>query len=698
MDPPDGAPVTGERFGGLRSLFGGLLLAVLLAVPITAGVAGSYGRPTLASLAPVILALRDLGRWLALWWPGHAGGLAVAVTAMALAATAWWALGRGSSRPHAQVWPLCAAAAAVASAAAPSGRWLVASGAALALAVLAGPGRAVSRSVTELGWSRQLLLAVLVLAAVLRFVLLADHPLGFGTHGVIHLGMSVDLVDRIVFGPQALGGRFDPTVFLVEQHGPMAVVNALGFLLFGVGFVQARLTQALLGVVTVWLAFLFGRRLADDRVGLVLAFLVAVSPWHVTISRFNDAEHVLAPLQALLAFWAVLRADRDRTVGAFACAGLACAFGWYIYATNQALLVALVGFFGWRIGLTARGLRRHGFGLLVFAAVFVAASLPHLVTSVRAGRPIPIRSGYQLGGQGLYAVTALEKVPANLRAAVESLVLRADDPWYTKPSGGGLDPLPAVLLPGGLAWCVLALVRRGLRSRAVLLLLWAGAGLVPAVLLSQVEFRRLIQLELAAEVMAAVLVVEIAGLAAATRAGRRALWVAVPVVAAAWIGVATFICWDRVQVPESNGSTYWVELAAELRGHVDRGPVVVVLAANGDLAPEHRAAVRLALHDRQRALARTGLSLDSLVRTAAVPDLASTVEALAQPGRPVRVVAAWALADPGLDRVIRELVPGARRERVVDALGRPTLATWTLPARSGPPETEGPAAGGGEPG
>jgi hypothetical protein len=329
----------------------------------------------------------------------------------------------------------------------------------------------------------ELLLAILLAGAVVRFYSLAEYSPGFGTHATYHLSFAIDLYERITGAGAPDAGT---SVSLIDtlwpayvdlQHGPMAVVNALGFVLFGVGFEHARMTQAMLGVITLWLAFLVGRQLVDKRVGVVLAFLLAFSPWHIAISRFNDAEHVLAPLQALLAAYFVLRAVRGRgTTRDFVLAGICCGLSWYVYATNQVMMVALLSFVSWWAVSNWNRFKTEWPKLVAFTTCFLAVSLPHLESTVRMGRWMPMRSGYSPGGAGIYSIASLQRFIDNIAGSARQLFVQVDDQWFSRPFGGGVGVLEAGLFAGGVAWCVLGLIRRESRDRSIFLLLWLAAG------------------------------------------------------------------------------------------------------------------------------------------------------------------------------------------------------------------------------
>ena len=55
--------------------------------------------------------------------------------------------------------------------------------------------------------------------------------------------------------------------------------------LFGTSPVTTRLPAAILGTLNVWWLYALVRRLASRRVALLAALLLAISPWHVLLSR-----------------------------------------------------------------------------------------------------------------------------------------------------------------------------------------------------------------------------------------------------------------------------------------------------------------------------------------------------------------------------------------------------------------------------
>lgn len=75
-----------------------------------------------------------------------------------------------------------------------------------------------------------------------------------------------------------------------------------------------RLPAALAGILTVACTYLLGRRLLGEAEGRVAAFLLAVSPWHVTISRIGFRA-ILLPLLVTACAWLAARASGRQGTG-----------------------------------------------------------------------------------------------------------------------------------------------------------------------------------------------------------------------------------------------------------------------------------------------------------------------------------------------------------------------------------------------
>ena len=71
--------------------------------------------------------------------------------------------------------------------------------------------------------------------------------------------------------------------------------------LLGLTELSIRLTQALLGVVSLFVMYAVARMLAGRKFALFALFALAISPWHIMMSRWGLESNVL-PAIVLLAF------------------------------------------------------------------------------------------------------------------------------------------------------------------------------------------------------------------------------------------------------------------------------------------------------------------------------------------------------------------------------------------------------------
>lgn len=149
------------------------------------------------------------------------------------------------------------------------------------------------------------LVAILLVAAALRLVDLRRSPPGlhqdeavnaWNAYCLLETGMDQAGVRWPIFYTRAIGDNRS-TLFIYT----MLPFQALG----GLNVWTTRLPAAMGGILSVWLLFYVGSRLFDRRVGLVAAALLAVSPWHLQLTRWG-LEASQGALLALASMAAIL--------------------------------------------------------------------------------------------------------------------------------------------------------------------------------------------------------------------------------------------------------------------------------------------------------------------------------------------------------------------------------------------------------
>ncbi|MCK6628830.1 MAG: PA14 domain-containing protein [Anaerolineae bacterium] len=112
---------------------------------------------------------------------------------------------------------------------------------------------------------------------------------------------------------------------------------------FGQNTSAIRLVSVVLGLAGVGAAYLFGSELRGPRLGLILAFFVAVARWHVNFSRIA-MPGIDTPLAEFLTLFFLLRLWRYGRLRDAAGAGVALGLGLSFYSAFRLFVLALALF------------------------------------------------------------------------------------------------------------------------------------------------------------------------------------------------------------------------------------------------------------------------------------------------------------------------------------------------------------------
>ncbi|OGY12968.1 MAG: hypothetical protein A3F61_00935 [Candidatus Blackburnbacteria bacterium RIFCSPHIGHO2_12_FULL_41_13b] len=135
-----------------------------------------------------------------------------------------------------------------------------------------------------LKYSKFLLVGIILLAAVLRFFQISSFPPALNWDEISH---GYNAYSILKTGKDEWGVSW-PTIFRAYGDYKLPVnvyLTAISEALFGLNEFAVRLPSALAGVLTVVFTYLLASRLFTKQVGLVSAFLVAVVPWSLFLSR-----------------------------------------------------------------------------------------------------------------------------------------------------------------------------------------------------------------------------------------------------------------------------------------------------------------------------------------------------------------------------------------------------------------------------
>ncbi|MCR4407812.1 MAG: PA14 domain-containing protein [Anaerolineae bacterium] len=212
-----------------------------------------------------------------------------------------------------------------------------------------------------------LLLAILLLASFFRLYQFNNIP--FGTwydeaDGGLHaLRVLQDPNYRPVFVP-----AMDRSAFLVYLF-------AMALRLFGVSTLALRAVPVAFGLGGVLAAYLFGREFEDERLGLLFAFFIAVSRWHVNFSRIAMTG-IDTPFFILLTLYFLLKGGRTGRAWDFAWGGLVLGLSLWFYTTNNFLLIIVALLVMMQAVAVRDYLRRNWANLLLLALAVLLVVAP----------------------------------------------------------------------------------------------------------------------------------------------------------------------------------------------------------------------------------------------------------------------------------------------------------------------------------
>lgn len=206
-------------------------------------------------------------------------------------------------------------------------------------------------------------------------------------------------------------------VYLTVWGGGMSIMNSLLMLpfvlLFGLNAVTVKLPVIIMGVLSVYIFYLLLKRVIDERSAIWGAFLLAISPWHIMISRYGmDAN--LAPAFVLISVYLTVLGieDNKKLVWAAIAWGLAL-YSYVVLWIFEPIFLVLIFAYCIRYGkiIDYKKLFLAAFVLAVISApllLFVCVNmgwLPEIRTSIISIPKLPwFRTNELATGGGIYSM------------------------------------------------------------------------------------------------------------------------------------------------------------------------------------------------------------------------------------------------------------------------------------------------------
>ena len=302
-------------------------------------------------------------------------------------------------------------------------------------------------------------------------------------------GIYVDETNGALDALYLLEGR-DASPFATGWYGtPNGYIYYMAavFKLFGANWFSLKIVSLIPAILTVPAVYFLGRLMFGPLAGLGAMFLMAVSRWHLSMSRWGWNE-TAPPLFQVLALFFLIRGLRDRRALDYAISGLLTGLSIYTYLSARLAAATLILYILYWIFSDPSGwlaaLRRSWLGLLILGAAALVAVAPIAVTYltdpfILNNRVSEISVFRDIREQG-----TLAPLTQNIADILKFFHQTGDHQGkHNLPDEPMVDPITGLLFAFGLAYGIIA----WRDQRRMLLILWLVVGLAGSFLSSQHE-------------------------------------------------------------------------------------------------------------------------------------------------------------------------------------------------------------------
>jgi len=306
---------------------------------------------------------------------------------------------------------------------------------------------------------------------------------------VIPPGIYVDETNGALDAAYILEGRHDSpfgTGWYGTPNGYIYYMAGL-FKLFGANYFSLKAASFIPAILAVLAMYPLGRLMFGPVGGFCAMLLMAVSRWHLSMSRFGWNE-TAPPVFQILATFFLLRGLRERRALDFGLAGLISGLMMYTYLSSR-LALATLGLFAlyWLLadpdGPIASW-KRHWRGLMLFLLTFAIAFGPLAVTHITDPFTFSNRVSEISIFNDVRDAGSFQPLWNNIRDHLQFFHQIGDHQGkHNLPDEPQTDPFTGLLFVVGLGYGLLTLQNR----RRGLLWLWLLFGLVGGVFSSNHE-------------------------------------------------------------------------------------------------------------------------------------------------------------------------------------------------------------------
>lgn len=329
---------------------------------------------------------------------------------------------------------------------------------------------------------KSFILAIVILAAVSRVILLHQCPSGIHADEAFS---GYEAWSLLHYGTDSAG--YENPVYLTVWGGGMSVMNSLlmipGIALFGLDAITVKIPAIALGILSVFVFYLLLEKVSDEKTALWGSFLLAVSPWHIMISRYGmDAN--LCPAFVLVAMYLTVLGIEDNRRLKWAAAAWGIALYSYVVLWIFEPIFLLLLFLYCVKYKKITDYRQVFVAVIVLTVIatplflFIGANMgifPEIRTSVIS---IPVLPGFRSGELGIGGYLL------NIKRIVRCFVLQSDGyPWNSIPGFGVYYIFSTPISAIGLIIVVKKAIKN-IREKKfgfeMILLIWLVSGVIMA--------------------------------------------------------------------------------------------------------------------------------------------------------------------------------------------------------------------------
>lgn len=182
---------------------------------------------------------------------------------------------------------------------------------------------------------------IFAIASVLRLYRLSDFPVGFH---IDEASLGYNAYSLLLTGKDDNGNRLPLYIDIFGDNRPSGYhyLAIIPVKFFGLSEFSTRLPGAFFGIISIFAIYLLSNAVFKNRiVALLSAFLLAISPWHVVLSRAS-AETIVSLFFILLGFALILISRERKSFNFLLLGSLSLMASFFFYHTPRVFVPLLL--------------------------------------------------------------------------------------------------------------------------------------------------------------------------------------------------------------------------------------------------------------------------------------------------------------------------------------------------------------------